>query len=121
MQRVLIVEDEDILRKAYASIFALEKFSVVEAENGRVALEKIDKAKPDIVVLDILMPVMSGLEFLQKIDLAKRFPDTKVLILSNLSDKKTIDEAIKLGASTHVLKSSMSPTQLVRIVRGLLA
>lgn len=121
MQRVLVVEDEDILRKAYVNVFTLEKFSVDEAENGQVALEKITKIQPDIVILDILMPVMNGLEFLQKINLPKQFPKTKVLVLSNLSDKKTIEEVIKLGASKHVIKSSMSPSQLIRTVRNLLA
>jgi DNA-binding NarL/FixJ family response regulator len=121
MHKVLIVEDEDILRKAYVSVFTMEKFSVDEAENGQVAIEKIKKIQPDIVILDILMPVMDGLEFLQQIKLPQHFPKTKVLVLSNLSDKKTIEEAIKLGATKHVIKSSMSPSQLIRTVRSLLA
>jgi DNA-binding NarL/FixJ family response regulator len=121
MHKVLIVEDEDILRKAYVRLFTLENFLVTEAENGQVALEKIKKANPDIVILDILMPVMNGLEFLQKIDLSKRFPQTKVLVLSNLSDKNTLEEAVRLGAARHVIKSSMSPGQLVLAVRSLLA
>lgn len=121
MHRVLIVEDEEILRKAYVTVFTMEKFFVEEAENGKVALEKLKKSQPDIVVLDILMPVMSGLEFLQKINLVGKLPNTKVLVLSNLSDKKTIEEALKLGASKHIIKSNLSPSQLVNTVRSLLA
>ena len=120
MHKVLIVEDEDILRKAYVNVFTMEKFQVSEAENGEAALVQIEKVRPDIVILDILMPIMNGIEFLEKVSLLKRYPKTKVLVLSNLSDKDTVDQVISLGASKHLVKSSLSPSQLVQTVRSLL-
>ena len=120
MHKVLIVEDEDILRKAYVNIFTIEKFDVSEAENGEVALKKIAEIKPDIVVLDVLMPFMNGIEFLEKVNLVDKYPKTKVLVLSNLSDKDTVEQVVSLGASKHLVKSSLSPTQLVSTVRMLL-
>lgn len=120
MHKVLIVEDEDILRKAYVNVFTMEKFQVSEAENGEAALVQIEKVRPDIVILDVLMPIMNGIEFLEKVSLVKRYPKTKVLVLSNLSDKDTVDQVISLGASKHLVKSSLSPSQLVQTVRGLL-
>ncbi len=120
MYKVLIVEDEDILRRAYVNIFTIEKFKVAEASNGQIALEKIESFKPHIIILDILMPVMGGIEFLEKVNLIKQYPDTKVLVLSNLSDKDTVSQITSLGASKHMVKSSLSPKQLVATVHALL-
>ena len=120
MHKVLIVEDEDILRNAYVNVFTIEKFDVSQAANGKAALDMIKKVNPDIVILDILMPVMNGLEFLEKVNLAGSYPKTKVLVLSNLSDKETIDQVTALGATKHVVKSSLSHGQLVQTVRTLL-
>ena len=117
---MLIVEDEDILRTAYVTIFTQEKFKVHSAKNGKVALDELPKAKPDIIILDILMPVMNGIEFLQAASLAKKYPNTKVLVLSNLSDSDTVKLITELGASQHLVKSSLSPRQLVTSVRTLL-
>lgn len=118
---ILIVEDEDVLRNAYTSIFTVEKFKVFAAENGQVALEKIDRANPDIIILDILMPVMNGIGFLEKAQLSVNHPGTKILVLSNLSDPETITKVMQLGATQHLVKSSLSPGQLVAHVRNLLA
>lgn len=120
MHKVLIVEDEDILRNAYVNVFKMEKFKVSEAANGQVALKKIEQAKPDIVILDVLMPIMNGIEFLEKVNIVKKYPKTKVLVLSNLSDKETVNQVITLGATKHMVKSSLSPSQLVATVRALL-
>lgn len=120
MHKILIVEDEDILRNAYVNVFNMEKFKVSQASNGEIALNLIEKIKPDIIILDVLMPVMNGIEFLEKVNLMKKYPKTKVLVLSNLSDKETVDQVITLGASKHLVKSSLSPSQLVSTVRALL-
>ena len=120
MQKILIVEDEDILRRAYVNVFTVEKFKVAEAAHGKDALKKIEEEKPDLVILDILMPVMNGIEFLQKAKVAERYPKTKVLVLSNLSDKETVDQVMTLGAAKHMVKSSLSPSQLVAAVKDLL-
>lgn len=120
MYTVLIVEDEEILRNAYQHVFRLEKFKVAVASNGQEALDQLKKITPDIIVLDILMPVMSGISFLEQANLQKKFPKTKVLVLSNLSDKPTVERVLSLGATRHVIKSSFSPGQLVAQVRRLL-
>jgi len=120
MQKLLIVEDEDILRNAYVSIFTHEKFNVEQAANGHIALKKIATFKPNIIILDVLMPVMNGIEFLEQVNLISNYPKTKVLVLSNLSDKDTIDQVVSLGATKHMVKSSLSPSQLVATVKALL-
>ena len=121
MSRVLIVEDELVLRKVYKTLFKLEKFSVELAENGSIALEKIKKFKPDIIILDLLMPVMGGIEFLEVANLKKAHPGTKVLVLSNLSDAETINRITELGATKYVLKAAVSPSELVSTVRTMVS
>lgn len=117
---ILIVEDEDVLRDAYVNVFTFEQFTVDAAPNGQVALEKIKNQHPSVIILDIMMPVMSGIEFLEKVNIGKTHPNTRVLVLSNLSDHDTISRVTELGATRHLVKSSVSPSELVANVRQLL-
>ena len=121
MKELLIVEDEEMLRKIYTTLFELENFKVHKAKNGYDAVEKLKAISPDIIVLDLLMPVMNGFEFLEAVKIKEAYPNTKVLVLSNLSDQASLDKIKELGASKYVLKSSISPSELVEEVRALLA
>lgn len=120
MKRILIVEDESALRDVYKTLFKLEKYSVHEAANGREALKQLPKTKPDVILLDILMPVMGGVEFLKTAKLSQEYPSTKVLVLSNLSDPKTLKDITSLGVHKYLLKASASPVELVGAVHELL-
>lgn len=120
MQKVMIVEDEEILRSAYVTILTAEKFKVVGAANGKIALDLLQQNAPQLIILDVLMPVMGGIEFLQHANVRDNYPNIKVIVLSNLSDKNTIQEVIELGATKHYTKSNLSPGQLVATVRELL-
>ncbi|MBA2279472.1 response regulator transcription factor [Candidatus Saccharibacteria bacterium] len=120
MKKVLIVEDEAALRKVYVMLFNMQKFKVYEAPHGKLALEQLDTVKPDIIILDVLMPVMGGIEFLEKVDVKKKYPKMKILVLSNLSDPKTLDQIEKLGATKYLLKAGTSPTELIDAVKQLL-
>ena len=120
MKRLLIVEDEPALRDVYATLFRLQDFEVHEAENGKEGVEQMQAVKPDVVILDALMPVMGGIEFLEKVNLRENYPDTRVLFLSNLSVPKTVSTGKKLGVHKYMLKASVSPTELVTAVNELL-
>jgi len=120
MKKVLIIEDEKPLRDAFCFLLKSEGFAIEQAENGKVGLEKLKAWKPDVVLLDVLMPVMNGLEFLKKAKLAKRYPRLKTLMLSNLSDPITVDDVRTYGVTDVVLKAELSPMELVAVVRKLL-
>lgn len=115
---VLIIEDETVLRDAYKLILTHAGYNVMTAENGQVGLEILSKNLPDLILLDLLMPVMGGKEFLSKADIKKKHPSVKVIVYSNLSDQNTINDIVRLGVDKHVLKSSMSPNDLVEQVRA---
>lgn len=120
MKKVLIVEDEMMLREAYAQILTMKGYKVSTASDGVEGLEQLEKVKPDLVLLDILMPRMDGLELLKHANVKQKYPKTKVLAFSNLSNASQVSEMVKNGADRHVLKSSVSPSQLVSLVEGLL-
>lgn len=121
MYKVLVVEDEAILRDAYCQILTHEGYQVNQAADGEEALTIIKKFQPDLILLDILMPTMDGLAFLRSANLRQRLPHVKVIAFSNLSDQHKLDHMIGLGVTQNILKSSLSPKQLVATVRQLLA
>lgn len=108
-----------MLREVYITLFNMEKYEVQGAANGKEAMQLLKKFQPDIVLLDVLMPVMNGIEFLEKAKVKENYPKLKILVLSNLSDSKTLNRIIHLGATQYLLKASLSPTQLVQAVRQL--
>lgn len=115
MSKVLIVEDEVWLSDAYAMILAHHGHTTEVAANGVEALQKIDVFKPDLVLLDLLMPKMDGITFLKTY---KHDPADLPLIIvySNLFDSKKEEEVKSLGALKIVLKSSITPDGLVELV-----
>lgn len=114
-KRVLVVEDEPSLQDAFRIVLESGGYTVFTAPNGLIGLDALKSNKPDLVLLDIFMPVMDGKEFLRNIDL-KDFPKTKVIVYSNLSDQQTDTEMHELGAHDFVLKSSMTPRDLLNLV-----
>ena len=114
--KILIVEDEDVLRKAFDTVLKTGGYEVGMAENGLEGIRLMKEMKPDLVLLDVFMPVMDGREFLRNIDLDD-YPNTAVIVYSNLSDPKTEDEMRELGATDFVLKASLTPRELLAMVQ----
>lgn len=120
-KRVLIIEDEKPLRDAFAYLLQSEGFAVEIAENGKVALKKLKVFKPNLLLLDMLMPVMNGEEFLQHADLATNYPKAKTVMLSNLSDAISFEDAAAYGVTDSILKADLSPVQLATMVKKMLS
>lgn len=120
MNKILVIEDEIMLQQAYARILSSKGYDVHVASDGIEGLEKLKKVKPAIILLDILMPKMDGLEFLKNANIRDKFPNTKVLAFSNLSNSSKINEMMDHGATRHVLKSSVSPGELIIMIEQLL-
>lgn len=120
-KRILIVEDEKPLREAFAYLLEREGFTVDLAENGRIGLDKLKSFKPHLILLDMLMPVMNGKEFLQDANLAIEHPNVKTLMLSNLSDAISFEDATVYGVTDSVLKADLSPAELASLVKKILS
>lgn len=117
---ILIVEDEITLNEAYSFVLKKEKFHTFSAFNGKEALAVLDKENVDLILLDLRMPKMNGLEFLQKLR-KKRGTPPKIIIFSNYDNQKEIDKAFKYGADKYMLKAWASPKELVKLVSDLLS
>jgi len=120
--KILIVDDDKFLLNMYSIKFQKEKFDVTVAGDGLEAFNKLKEGfVPDAVVLDIVMPVMDGLEFLEKIrseDLAK---NATILILSNQGQSSDIDKAKRLGIDGYIVKATTIPSEVVTEVQRMLA
>lgn len=116
---ILIVEDESVLNEAYQITLAQAGYDIVSAFDGKEALELVDEVSPDIILLDLRMPVLDGIGFLKEFDPEKN-PDTKIIVFSNYDMQKEIDEAYELGADKYILKAWASPKELIKIVKDTL-
>lgn len=111
MTKVLIVEDNETLNEAYKLILEKDGHEVITAFNGEEGLARLKDFKPNLILLDMLMPKMDGLDFLRNFDSTK-FPGTTIIILSNLNEDEQVEEARKLGAHRYILKANTSPREL---------
>ena len=116
---VLVVEDEKMLQDAYRHVLSYKGYDVHVASNGIEGLEQLKKVRPDIVLLDVLMPQLGGIGFLKEAKVRQNYPDTRVVACSNLSDAETREQMLSLGAERQVLKSDLSPSQLVAMIEEL--
>jgi CheY-like chemotaxis protein len=119
--KILLVEDDLFMRRLYSEAFKLEGYDITTAEDGGEGLMHVYKEAPALILLDIMMPEMNGLELLEKIKsdpLTKRIP---VIMLTNLSGKKEAETAIAKGAEKYLVKSEYEPIQVIKIVEEILA
>ena len=114
--KILIVEDEKVLNEAYELILKNQGYEVEVAHDGQEALDKIRVFEPDLILLDLRMPRIDGIEFLKRYKLNENHPDVKVIVFSNLDTQKDIDQAYELGAQRYMLKAWASPKELVKLV-----
>ena len=119
-KKVLVVDDEDAVREIYKKEFTMAKFNVVVAADGEEGLLKAAEETPDLVLLDVMLPKMSGIDVLKAL---KQNPLTKeipVLLLTNLGEETIIKEGFELGADGYLLKVSYTPAQVVEECRKFL-
>jgi CheY-like chemotaxis protein len=114
--RVLIIEDDPYVRRFYEKLFRLSKYKVKTAKGAEEGLAKAKATHPDLILLDIMMPKINGLEVLQKLKSDPVTYDCKVVMLTVLEDKETVRKAASLGADGYIIKSSASPKELIKIV-----
>jgi DNA-binding NtrC family response regulator len=119
MADILIVEDDKDLNAAYKIILENEKYKVRTAFNGQEALKILKTYSPDLILLDLLMPIMGGLELLEKYNL-KDHPKVKVLIFTNMENSPEVTKAYNLGATRCIIKSWTAPQNLSKVVKDTL-
>lgn len=117
MTKIAIIEDDPVINQMYRMKFEADGFDVHMADDGKRGVEIVKQAKPDIILLDLQMPVMSGVEALTEIranDWGKNIP---VLILTNLGEEEAPDEIKNLDISSYIVKAALTPRQVVAKVK----
>jgi len=119
-KKILIIEDDVFIRDIYQVKFSQEGFDVTVAEDGVKALEKLESLVPDIILLDIIMPYMNGMEVLKKIKENAKLKNVPIIMLTNISEKEKITEGEEYGVNDYLIKSHFTPSEVVGKVNALL-
>lgn len=117
-QRILVVEDDQFLRDLYHELLTQEGYEVDLSPDGEDGLAKVSKGDYDLVLLDIMLPKIDGLEILKRLKgQPPEKPNGSIVLLTNLGQDSIIKEGFNLGASGYLIKSSMNPDQVLSEVK----
>jgi two-component system, OmpR family, response regulator ResD len=119
--KIAIIEDDQAISQMYRIKFEAEGYTVETADNGELGLELVENMRPNIVLLDLMMPVMTGEEMLGKLRATDWGKDIKVIILTNRGEQEIPPEVKKLGVTAIILKADMTPRQVAELVKNKLA
>lgn len=117
MSKIAIIEDDQAISQMYRFKFEAEGYSVETAENGKLGLELVEQFKPDIILLDLMMPEMSGDQMLAAMRKTSWGKNIKVVILTNRGEQEIPPAVKSLGVSAVILKADMTPRQVAELVK----
>ena len=120
MKKILIIEDDPFLSEMYAAKLNQNDFQTEVATDGKSGLAKIKADKPDLVLLDIVLPKMDGFEILKAIKGDPKFKDVPIVLLTNLGQKSEVEKGLSLGADEYIIKAHFTPTAVVAKVKEIL-
>lgn len=120
MAKILIVDDSPALLELYEFTLSSEGHKVETAKDGVEGMEKVKKFKPDLVLLDILMPNKDGFEVLKEMQGDEKMKEIPVLLLTNVDEQSKVDRGLKLGATDYIVKFQQTPNQVVEEIKQVL-
>ena len=118
--KILLVEDDKMLADMYITKFSKEGLQVMRAEDGAEGLEKAKAEKPDLVLLDIIMPKLDGFAVLKEIKKEPGLENTHILLLTNLGQSEDVEKGRELGADDYFIKANHTPAEIVEKVKYML-
>ena len=119
-KKILIVEDDKFLRELIAQKVGKEGYQVTEAIDGEDGVKKAKETKPDLVLLDLILPGIDGFEVLANIKEDPTLVQVPVIILSNLGQKDDVEKGLKLGAIDYLIKAHFTPGEIIEKIKKLL-
>ena len=120
MKKILFVEDESALQKTFGERLSPEGYEVISALDGEIGLRLAKTKKPDLILLDLILPKVNGFEVLKELKEEKETKDIPVIVLTNLEGIGDVDKAIELGATTYLVKAQYSLEELVEKIKKVL-
>jgi DNA-binding response OmpR family regulator len=119
-RRVLIIEDDRFLRELIARKLADEGFDPSEAGEGEEGLKRVKEEKPDLVLLDLILPSIDGFEVLSRMKEDPKLASIPVIILSNLGQREEVERGLKLGAIDYLIKAHFTPGEIIEKIKNAL-
>jgi len=120
MKKILIIEDDKFLRELIVQKLLKEGFEISEAIDGEEGIKKIKEEKPDLILLDLILPGIDGFEVLSRAKKDPSLASIPVIILSNLGQKDDVERGLKLGAVDYLIKAHFTPGEIIEKVRNVL-
>jgi len=119
-KKILVVEDDKFLRELISQKLLKEGYDIVEAVDGEKGIENARKERPDLVLLDLILPGIDGFEVLAKLKADPKLSNIPVIILSNLGQKTDIEKGIEMGAVDYLIKAHFTPGEIVEKIAAVL-
>jgi DNA-binding response OmpR family regulator len=118
--KILLVEDSKAIQQIYKNKLTIEQFNVITADNGMEAIKILSQEKPDIILLDLMMPIMDGYKVLQVIKTDPRLSKIPVLVFSAKGQAEEVEKSLNLGAAGYIVKATTKPNEVVEQIRKVL-
>lgn len=118
MTKILIIEDDPLLAKMYQTKLSMEGFDINRAQDGQEGLVLVKKYKPDLILLDLMLPIMDGFTVLTELKKDNQTKKIPVIVFSNLAQSSDIDQAKKLGAVDYIVKAHLTPNEIVKRIKA---
>ena len=118
--KVFIIDDDPFVLDMYVLKFKEEGFEVVTASSGKNAVLRIKEEKPNIILLDVIMPMIDGFEILRSLQKENLDPKPKIIFLTNFGQKEDVERGLQLGADDYIIKAHFTPREVVEKIKSLL-
>ncbi|MDD5145476.1 MAG: response regulator [Candidatus Pacebacteria bacterium] len=120
MKKILFIEDESALQKTFSDLLSAAGFEMISALDGEIGLELAQRKNPDLVLLDLVLPKMHGLEVLKKLKEDPKTKEVPIIILTNLEGMAEVEKALELGATTYLVKSQYDLKEVAEKIKQIL-
>jgi len=120
MKKILIAEDDKFLASAYRVKLSKAQYEVKTVSNGDEALQALDSFLPDLIILDLMMPVRDGFSFLEEIKKNAKWKNTPIIVASNLSQPDDVVKAVQMGANDYIVKTDLTMKEVLAKIKKIL-
>jgi len=117
-KKILIVEDDNFVAEVYLAKLSEMGYETALAQNGEEGLAELKKGKVDLILLDILMPIMNGIEMLEEVKKNEEWKNIPVILLTNIGEKESIQRVREMGVKNYLIKSHFTPAEVIEKVES---
>ncbi|MCX6759190.1 MAG: response regulator [Candidatus Nealsonbacteria bacterium] len=117
MKTILFIEDESVLQKTFREIIVQEGYQMISALDGETGLRVAKEKKPDLILLDLILPKIHGFDVLKKLKEENETRDIPVIVLTNLEGLEDVEKTLKLGATTYLVKTNYSLEEILEKIK----